>query len=598
MKRVARSLFVSVLLLLPLLAMPAGATTFQMVNDAHLADQAQAVVQAKVVDVEPSTLGNRPATDYIVQIERVLKGDLPGSTVVVRVPGGIRPDGVGLKIWGAPALAQGESALLFLDPANDGTFRILHLMLGAFHQRTSQGRGLALRDLSEAQEVRPDGVGAATDEVRDFDRFADWIADRAAGVVRERDYVVHAAAGQPRAAIGAFTFMTGDDDKPVRWFVFDEGRSISWRVYNAGQPGLGPDATIGAFNVALQVWNTDPDTNIRYSYAGTTSASAGFDHSDDVNAILFEDPGDQSSEGSFECGTGGVIAVGGPWFYDSTRAYKGKAFHEAAEADIVTNDGTSCFFQDNPKAAEEVFAHELGHTLGLGHSTTRDALMYARAHDDGRGARLNPDDRAAIVELYGSAAGPSGSAGPKAPTDLASSAVAATSATLKWTDNAKDEADFRVERKVGSGKFVEILTLEPNTTEVTVTNLQPGTTYSFRVRATNASGISTYSNVVKVQTGGALAAPADLKAVARTSQRVLLTWSDVTTGETGFRIERAVADGRFRALTRTAPANATQILLRGLTPGTTYRFRVQAIGAGSARSAYSAVVTVTTPPGS
>jgi len=597
MKLVARSLVLALLSVLPLLAAPAGATTFQMVKDSTLADQAKAIVRAKVVGVEPSTLGDRPATDYVVEVERVLKGDLPGSTVVVRVPGGIRPDGVGLKIWGAPAMAEGESALLFLVPGEDGTFRVLHLMLGAFHRRASQGRGLALRDLSEAQEVRPDGVGAATDEVRDFDRFADWIADRAAGVVRDRDYLV-SGSGQPRSALDAFTFMTGDDDNAIRWFDFDEGRSISWRVNSGGQPGLGLDATVGAFNAALQAWNSDNDTNIRYSYAGTTSASAGFDHSDDVNAILFEDPGDESSEGAFECGSGGVIAVGGPWFYDSTRAYEGKSYHAAAEADIVTNDGTSCFFQNNPRVAEEVFAHELGHTLGLGHSQTRDALMYARAHDDNRGARLHSDDRAAIAELYGNGTAPSPGAGPKAPTGLTASSVAAASVILQWTDNAKDEADFRVERKVGSGKFNEILTLEPDATEVTVTNLQPGTIYSFRVRASNASGISTYSNVVKIQTGGALAAPADLAAVARSPQRVLLTWSDVTTGETGFRIERSVAGGRFKELVRAAPANATQIVLRGLTPGTTYRFRVRAVGTGSARSPYSAVVTVTTPPAS
>ena len=59
---------------------------------------------------------------------------------------------------------------------------------------------------------------------------------------------------------------------------------------------------------------------------------------------------------------GGVIAVGGPFFYTSTRTFQGKAYHEAVEADIVTNDGTACFFRNNPRVAEEVFAHldELG----------------------------------------------------------------------------------------------------------------------------------------------------------------------------------------------------------------------------------------------
>ena len=453
-----------------------------------------------MVEVEPSTVGDRPATDYIIEVDRVLKGDIPGSTLVVRVPGGVRPDGVGLKIWGAPEMAAGESALLFLAPANDGTFRILHLMLGAFHREVVQGRSLALRDLSEAQEIRPDGIGPAQDEVRDFDRFADWIADRAAGIVRERDYLVNGATGQPRSAVEAFTLMKGNDDFPIRWFEFDDGRSIAWRVHNGGQPGLGLDASVAAFNVALRAWNDDSGSNVRYTYAGTTTASAAFGRGDDVNTILFEDPGDASSEGSFDCGSGGVLAVGGPWFYDSTRAYRGRSYHPAAEADIVTNDGASCFFA-NPRAAEEVFAHELGHTLGLGHSTTFDALMNARAHNDNRGARLHSDDRAAVAELYGSGGGtPPAGGRVKAPNRLTVRSVEATSVVLTWKDNARNETGFRLERKVGRGRFQEILTLPANTTRVTVGELAPGTLYSFRVRAFNASGVSPYTEVVKVRT--------------------------------------------------------------------------------------------------
>jgi hypothetical protein len=500
LKLAVRSLFLCLLPLLPVLASPAAATTIQMIEDSALTDQARAIVHARVVDVEPSTLGDRPATDYIIEVERVLKGDVPGSTLVVRVPGGIRPDGVGLKIWGAPRMTVGESALLFLAPEDDGTFRILHLMLGAFRRLTAQGRGLAVRDLSEVQEIRPDGAGPARDEVRDFGRFADWISDRAAGLVRERDYLVRGGA-QVRSAVEAFTLMKGDDGIPIRWFDFDTGQSIAWRVHSGGQPGLGPDGSVAAFNVALQAWNNDGGSNVRYTYAGTTTAGAGFGDPDNVNTILFEDPGDASSNGSFDCGSGGVIAVGGPWFYDSTRAYQGRSFHPAAEADIVTNDGTSCFFANNPRAAEEVFAHELGHTLGLGHSSTRDALMYAMAHDDNRGARLQSDDLAAIAELYGSGSGapPAGPKGPKAPSRLTVKSVRATAVVLGWTDNARNETGFRLERKTGRGKFQEIKTLPANTTQVTVGPLESGKTYSFRVRAFNAAGGSNYTNVVKLR---------------------------------------------------------------------------------------------------
>ena len=598
MKPAVRSLLALVLCLLPLAASPAAATTFQMVADPVLADQASAIVRARVTDVEPSTIGDRPATDYVVEVERVLKGDLPGSTVVVRVPGGIRPDGVGLKVWGAPQLVQGETALLFLNPAKDGTFRILHLMLGAFRQQTVAGRKLAVRDLSETRQVGPEGLEEARDQVRDFDKFADWLAGRSAGVAGERDYLVSAAAGQPGSAVEAYKYMTADDGIPIRWFSFDTGRSVNWRVHQDGQPGMGVDATIAAFRTALQAWNDDAGSNVLYSYVGTTSVGTGFARPDDINSILFEDPGDRDADGTFDCGSGGVIAVGGPWYYEETRTYGGKTYHEAAEADIVTNDGTSCFFQRSQKAAEEVFAHELGHTLGLSHSTARDALMWPRAHDDGRGARLHTDDRQGAASLYPSNGGGGGGGGnptgPKAPTALVAQALSGTEVKLTWKDNATDETGFRVERKVGSGSFQEIQTLAANIQELTVTGLTAGTNYTFRVRASGASGFSVYSNNASVKTPAApaLPAPAGLTALARSATEVLLTWRDMSNGETGFRIERSTGGGAWQEV-GSAGANATSALVRNLAQGTAYAFRVRAAGGGGF-SAYTGAANATT----
>jgi hypothetical protein len=152
------------LVLLPALAvlpsLPAAATTYQMVSDQALTDQASAVAEVKVTAAEPAPVPGRPATDYLVDVQRLVKGDLPGSTIVVRVPGGLGPDGIGLRIFGAPAFQEGETALLFLRPADDGTYRILHLMLGAFHRTVVGGRQVALRDLSDcACWARASGCG-------------------------------------------------------------------------------------------------------------------------------------------------------------------------------------------------------------------------------------------------------------------------------------------------------------------------------------------------------------------------------------------------------------------------------------------------------
>jgi len=337
------------------------------------------------------------------------------------------------------------------------------------------------------------------DSVRELGRFTRWLEDRAVGRPHAEDYF--AAAPDAGLLEGNFTFLVPEDGIPVRWFRFDTGLSVRWRVHQGAQPGIPLGLALSSLGVAAGVWNNDSSSNINYGMDGTTSASNGLGRSDDINTLLFNDPGDQV-RGSFDCDTGGVIAAGGPFFFNSTREYRGVRYHEVVEADIVTNDGTDCFFNGDAKTVEEIFGHELGHTLGLGHSSERQALMYANAHADGRGASLNPDDRAGIAVLYGDGSTPPPPPPPpppglKAPTQVVARILSSTKVTLTWKDNSTVEEKILVERKKIGGSWRQVLELPPNTTTATVTGLTPGKPFAFRLRAKKGAAFSPYSETVR-----------------------------------------------------------------------------------------------------
>ncbi len=183
---------------------------------------------------------------------------------------------------------------------------------------------------------------------------------------------------------------------------------------------------------------------------------------------------------------------------------------------------------------------------------------------------------------------------PGAPSSLSGWAASPGEVVLNWIDNSSNETAFRVERSV-NGAFQEVATVGANITTARISGLPSGSGQYFRVRASNAAGSSAYSNTMYVITPSpdstVPGAPSGLTARALSSTAIQLTWTDGSTNETSFRIERQVGTAFQEVLS--VGANVTSAQIGGLAPSTGYTFRVRAANSAGA-SAYSNIASAFT----
>ena len=176
--------------------------------------------------------------------------------------------------------------------------------------------------------------------------------------------------------------------------------------------------------------------------------------------------------------------------------------------------------------------------------------LYLYAPDEsahGGAFRYRIDGMNALVEYSGDV---NTNGAPAAPTGLSATSASSVQINLIWSDNSPNETGFKIERASDSG-FTQNLTLvtttAANAASYNNTGLTAGTTYYYRVRATNAGGDSADTSTASATTSAAApVAHSGVAATAVSSSEINLSWTDNSSDATGFRIDRA-ANSSFTA---------------------------------------------------
>lgn len=108
--------------------------------------------------------------------------------------------------------------------------------------------------------------------------------------------------------------------------------------------------------------------------------------------------------------------------------------------------------------------------------------------------------RATSGSVFGSATVSIVAPVPVAPTSLSLAIISRTQINLSWKDNSTNETGFVIERSLDGINFTQIGSVGVNISTFSASSLTRNTWYYFRVRAFNAAGYSSYSNVAKGKT--------------------------------------------------------------------------------------------------
>ncbi|MBX3469258.1 MAG: hypothetical protein KF878_20480 [Planctomycetes bacterium] len=181
-----------------------------------------------------------------------------------------------------------------------------------------------------------------------------------------------------------------------------------------------------------------------------------------------------------------------------------------------------------------------------------------------------------------------------APTNVSAHAFAWNQVFVSWTDTSSDGSGFQIERYSAElEQWLAVGWVPSGASNYLDQGLQGGFNYQYRVRAVYATQPMTPSEVVSVTTP-VYPAPTNVTAQAFAWNQVFVSWTDTSSDESGFQIERYSAELEQWLAVGWVPSGASNYLDQGLQGGAEYQYRVRALYFSQPMTP-SSVVAIVTP---